>query len=76
MLDFFQQIAYNKLVIENGGVIMNALAEQNYNQPREIYTLIMSGMQQAQSGQLKDPDQVFERLEKKYNQLNQDDETV
>lgn len=55
---------------------MNALAEQNYNQPREIYTLIMSGMQQAQSGQLKDPDPVFERLEKKYNQLNQDDETV
>lgn len=48
---------------------MNALAEQNSEQQKNIRPQLIASLQQAKAGNLQDFNAVFNRLEKKYSQL-------
>ncbi len=55
---------------------MNALAEQNFIQQENLRPQLLAGLQQAETGETKDFDAVFDRLEKKYSQLIKTDKKL
>lgn len=49
---------------------MSALTEPNYEQQQnKIRQMVLAGLQQAQAEQAKECSDVFDKLEKKYNQI-------
>ena len=50
---------------------MSAFTEPNYEQQQnKIRQMVLAGLQQAQAEQAKEYSDVFDKLEKKYNQIN------